>query len=243
MSEFPNTCWTTVVERAALHDGERLDEAAAAALNTLCETYWHPIYTYARAWGKTHHEAEDLTQVFFHELVHNRWTSRADRSKTKFRTFLLTHFKYVLSNQHRAMQAAKRGAGIEHIPLDFGDADERYQSLIAEEVDPALAYDRAWAAQIVDQTLDLLSQEYQRQHSDLPFDALRGFLPGGAALPYASYLALSRQHGLTVDAIKQRVSRLNKRFRELLAGVVAATVSDPAQVDEEIRSLVAALAG
>jgi hypothetical protein len=154
MSDFPNTRWTAVVHRAARHDAEGLDEAATAALSALCEAYWYPIYAYAHAWGKSHHEAEDLTQIFLHQLIANRWLARADRYKTKFRTFSLTYFKYVLSNQEFA-----------------------------------------------------------------------------------------GRHGLAVDVIKQRVSRLNRRFREVLVGVVADTVSDPAQVDEEIESLVMALAG
>jgi RNA polymerase sigma-70 factor (ECF subfamily) len=242
MSDFPDTCWTVVIQRAALHDDGRLDETASAALNALCESYWYPIYAYARAWGKNHHEAEDLTQTFFHELIANRWVARADRSKTKFRTFLLTHFKYVLSNAHRAEQAAKRGAGREHLSFDFENADDRFQALIAESEDPGLAYDRAWAAQVVHQTLAQLQTEYDRAKSSLPFDALRGFLPGGAALPHASYQDLAKQYGLSVDALKQRISRLNRRFRELLVGVVAGTLSDATQVQDEIRSLVSALA-
>ncbi len=241
MSDFPETCWTAIVQRAARHEDGRWDETTSAALNALCESYWYPIYAYARAWGKNHHEAEDLTQTFFQELIANRWVARADRSKTRFRTFLLTHFKYVLSNAYRAEQAVKRGGGLEHLPFDFAGADERFHALVAEGEDPGLAYDRAWAAQIVDQTLARLRQEYDRSNPPLPFDTLRAFLPGGAALTQASYPDLATQHGLSVDAIKQRISRLNRRFRELLVGVVAGTVSDAAQVQEEIRSLVGAL--
>jgi hypothetical protein len=47
---------------------------AATALNRLGELYWHPIYAYARAWGKNRHEAEDLTRAFFQELIENHKT-------------------------------------------------------------------------------------------------------------------------------------------------------------------------
>jgi hypothetical protein len=94
---------------------------------------------------------------------------------------------------------------------------------------------------VVDQTLAQLRQECDQSKSPLPFDALRPFLPGGAALPRASYQDPAREHGLSVDALKQRLSRLNRRFRELLVGVVAETVTDPTQVQEEIRNLVATL--
>jgi RNA polymerase sigma-70 factor (ECF subfamily) len=182
-----------------------------------------------------------LTQAFFQELIEKDWVARADRSKTKFRTFLLTHFKYVLSNEYRMQQADKRGGQIEHLAFDFEDADERFQSLAAEGSDPTVAYDRAWAERVVDQTLALLRREYEHGESSLPFDRLRSFLPGGAGLPKVGYPELEAQYGRSVDAIKQRVSRLNKRFRELLVSVVADTVADPSQVDEELKSLVAAL--
>ncbi|HEY9170727.1 MAG TPA: hypothetical protein VI136_00420 [Verrucomicrobiae bacterium] len=241
MSNFPNTRWTTVVNPAALSGDANACAGANEALNALCQVYWFPIYSYARSWGKTHHQAEDLTQTFFQELVEGQWVARADRSQTKFRTFLLTHFKYVLSNEHRMQQAEKRGAQFEHLPIDFEGADEHFQALAGDSSDPTAAYDRAWAEQVVDQTLRLLDREYSENNPTLPFDALRPYLPGGAALARFSYEDLEARHGVKMEAIRQRVSRLNKRFRELLVGIVADTVSDPAQVDEELKSLVAAM--
>jgi RNA polymerase sigma factor (sigma-70 family) len=242
MSDFPNTCWTLLVNRAALWDEQQPDPAVTEALNELCQTYWYPIYAYARTTGKLHHQAQDLTQSFFEQLVQSRWVAKADRTKTKFRTFLLTHFKYVISNEYRKASAEKRGGAIEHLAFDFEGADERFQALAAEGTDPSLAYDRAWASQVIEQTLVALRKENDRNPSPLPFDALLAFLPGGAARGSASYQDLEKQYGLSVDAIKQRVSRLNKRFREVLVAIVANTVTDPAQVDEEIKSLVVALA-
>jgi RNA polymerase sigma-70 factor (ECF subfamily) len=47
---------------------------------------------------------------------------------------------------------------------------------------------------------------------------------------------------MTEGAVKVAVHRLRRRYRELLRADIADTVADPAQVDEEIRSLIAALA-
>lgn len=64
------------------------------------------------------------------------------------------------------------------------------------------------------------------------FEALRGFLSGtGNSEPYKEVAA---RLNLTENAIRMRVSRLRRRFGELLRQEVAETV--PAEeVDDEIR--------
>ena len=47
---------------------------------------------------------------------------------------------------------------------------------------------------------------------------------------------------MTEPAVKMSVHRLRKRYRQLLRDEIARTVSDPAEIDEELRLLFAALA-
>src|SRR6266540_6163278 len=57
---FKSTHWTVVLEAA------RQDSVSGqAALGSLYETYWAPIYAFVRRSGQSPHEAEDLTQDFF----------------------------------------------------------------------------------------------------------------------------------------------------------------------------------
>jgi len=108
-----------------------------------------------------------------------------------------------------------------------------------------------WANEVAEQVLKLLREKYMARYRDVPFEALKGYLPGGGACERLPYEELAKRHpGPNVGALKTRVSRLNKRFLELLRAVVADTLcnpdeprapADPAAVEEEIRDLVQAL--
>ena len=107
------------------------------------------------------------------------------------------------------------------------------------EQDPGRVFDRAWAGQVVDQALGLLETEYSLHNADVPFEALRGFLPGGSALDRPSYEQLEKRYpGVNRAALMTRVHRLKKRMPELLQAVINETVRDPAEAQDELRYLV-----
>ena len=51
---------------------------AEAALATLCQVYWYPLYAYARRSGYLIEEARDLTQEFFARLLEKHYLPTAD---------------------------------------------------------------------------------------------------------------------------------------------------------------------
>ncbi len=51
------------------------------------------------------------------------------------------------------------------------------------------------------------------------------------------------QLGLSESAVKSVVHRLRQRYRELVREEIAHTVADPAEIDEEIRYLIAVIGG
>ena len=57
---FATTHWSLVL---AVRD--RGGAEATQALAQLCETYWYPLYAYARRRVGDVHEARDLTQAFY----------------------------------------------------------------------------------------------------------------------------------------------------------------------------------
>ena len=61
---FPTTRWT-LVARASGEDARDRQRA----LETLCQTYWPPVYAFIRSKGANHAEAEDLTQGFFADFL------------------------------------------------------------------------------------------------------------------------------------------------------------------------------
>jgi hypothetical protein len=74
-SVFVSTRWT-VVRQAA--DSQTSSQHALSALSELCQIYWRPVYLFLRRQGIGQHDAQDLTQSFFAELIENRAYARAD---------------------------------------------------------------------------------------------------------------------------------------------------------------------
>ena len=60
---FASTHWSVVLAAAQTASPE-----AAAAMETLCQAYWYPLYAYLRRSGQATHAAEDLTQEL--SLIH-----------------------------------------------------------------------------------------------------------------------------------------------------------------------------
>ncbi len=69
------------------------------ALTELCEAYWYPVYAYIPRQVPAVHDAQDLTQAFFAELLEKKTIGAATRDRGRFRAFLLTACKHFLSKQ------------------------------------------------------------------------------------------------------------------------------------------------
>jgi hypothetical protein len=82
-SAFASTRWT-VVRQAA--DSQTASQHALSALTELCQIYWRPVYVFLRRQGISQHDAQDLTQAFFANLIENRAYARADPIKGRFRS-------------------------------------------------------------------------------------------------------------------------------------------------------------
>ena len=91
---FATTHWSVV-----LAAGKDESAPARSALETLCRAYWYPIYVYVRRKGHGPDDAQDLTQEFFAQLISKQHLRRADRTKGKFRTFLLATLDYFLARE------------------------------------------------------------------------------------------------------------------------------------------------
>ena len=62
---------------------------------------------------------------------------------------------------------------------------------------------------------------------------------GRSEIPYARAAAAA---AMTEGAVRVAVHRLRRRYRELLRQEISQTLSDPAQVEEEMRTLLTAFA-
>ena len=205
----------------------------------LCNAYWYPLYAYVRRKGYPPTDAQDLTQEFFARLLARNYVTAADRQKGKFRSFLLGTFEHFLAKEWRRAHAEKRGGGRTDFSLDELDAENRYLLEPAHELTPAKIFDRRWATTLLDQAMARLAEECQAgQKGDL-FAAVEPLLSGDSA--GGSYAELARSLNTTEGALKVAVHRLRHRYGELVRAEIAQTVASPAEVEQELRELLAAL--
>jgi RNA polymerase sigma-70 factor (ECF subfamily) len=233
--DFTTTNWSVVLE-AGRTDYVR----AAKALEQLCVRYWYPVYAFIRRRGSDPHEAKDLAQEFFTHLLKNESLKKVDRQKGKFRSFLLAAATNFLANEWDKERSLKRGGQHQIISLDDAEAEELYRHEPAAELTPENLYDRRWAFTLLNAVLARLKQEYSAANKEELFAKLRPGLvdevnPG-------VYAAWAGSLNMSEGAVRVAVHRLRRRFGELLRGEIARTVTTPAEVDEEIRHLFAAIA-
>ncbi len=232
---FTTTHWSVV-----LAAGHPSSPQANEALETLCKTYWYPLYAYLRRSGRDTHDAQDLAQAFFARLIEKRDFAFADREKGKFRFYLLGALKHFLADQHDKATALKRGGGQTFISFDAQTAEQRYHLEPVDEATPDKLFERRWALTLLDQALARLRQECAAPGKAQLYEALETFLTG--APNDSSYAEIAARLGTTESAIKSALHRLRQRHRELIREEVAATVSTAPEVEEELRHLIAVLA-
>ena len=228
-SRFQSTCWTTVL--AARNGGS---PEAQQALETLCRTYWYPIYAFIRRWGHPACDAEDLTQEFFTRLLARNDLAGVDPARGKFRTFLLTACRNFLLNrrQHDVVHPPP-------FPFDFNDAENRYTRELSDGLTPERIFDRRWALTLLGDVLDQVEAEMAHRGKGPLFERLRPLLLGGS--DEGTHAEIGAALGMTGNAVRVAAHRLRNRFRALLREEIGRTVADPGQVDQEIKDLFAAL--
>jgi RNA polymerase sigma-70 factor (ECF subfamily) len=209
------------------------------ALARLCQTYWQPVYAFIRRNGYERDLAQDLTQGFFTRLLEKNYLSAVDRSRGRFRSFLLTAVKHFLANEWDRAHALKRGGHQNPLSIDVMEAERWYAPAAIEAVTPERLFERRWALSLLEHVMVTLRAEFAAAGKADQFDNLSGFLhrqPGDAR-----YEEVAHRLGLSAGALRMAVHRLRRRYRELLRREIAETVSGPEHTDDEIRFLMSTL--
>jgi RNA polymerase sigma factor (sigma-70 family) len=228
---FATTHWS-VVEACAD------DDNADVALARLCQDYWPPLYTFARRRGNSSADAQDLVQGFFAYLLQSRAYAQTDRSRGKFRSFLLASFKNYMTDAWDKTRAIKRGGEHEFVLLnDEVEAAEMLyrRAPTAMKLDEEQQYEQAWAAALAARALNQTQNEFENSAKARLFHALKPFLTGGVGLPRHEEVA--RRLDLSIDTFRSHLSRLRARYREFLREEVGRTIGVAEDVDEELRHL------
>ena len=205
------------------------------ALGELIHAYWFPLYAFVRRQGESVAAAEDIVQAFFTCLMEKEYLSQVDRSKGKFRSFLLAAVKHFLSKERAKLRTQKRGGGRVVIALDALDAEARYAIEPADGMTPDRLFERQWALAVLDQVLVRLRTEFAEGGKAMLYEAVEPCLTQGAQA--VDYGEVSRELGMTEGSVRVAVHRLRRRYRDLLRDEIAQTVDSPEPVEEEIAYL------
>ena len=231
---FATTHWSVVLA-AKVGDSPSVQEA----LEKLCRTYWYPVYAYLRRRGCAEHDAQDLTQGFFAQLLERRSIQGVEREKGKFRSFLLASLNYYVADERDRANAQKCGGGRAVLSLDAREAEQRYRLEPLDERSPEKIFEHRWAMALLDQVLVRLGQEFADAGKRKLFERLQAFLVEGTR--YKTYAEVAREVCMTEEAVKKAAQRMRRRYHQLFREEIAQTVASPAEVDEELRHLCAVL--
>jgi len=232
---FATTHWSVI--SAA---GKSSSPQQKQALETLCQSYWFPLYAYLRRRGHDTHQAEDLTQAFFAHILEKKDLQTADPKHGKFRSFLLVRLKYFLSDERDRAQAKKRGGGKNVLSLSIQNAEGQYALEPAIQLSPEMLFEKSWALTVLERTMYRLEAEMADKNKQKLFDCLKVYLTTDKdAIPYQNMAA---ELSITEGSVRVAVHRLRRRYRKLLREEIAQTVGGEDQIDEEMGCLFAALA-
>jgi RNA polymerase sigma-70 factor (ECF subfamily) len=224
MGRFETTRWSVVIRAR----GEPAD--ARLALETLCRAYRPPVLAFVRSRGYAADVAEDLVQAFFARFLERAWHSSADPARGRFRSFLLTAVKRFLIDADAEAAALKRGGGYR-----FESLDDSESSCPAGGETPEHAFERAWAHAVLDSALARLRDEAEHAGKLPLFERLREFLVEPP--DESDYASVAEALHLRRNTLAVAVHRLRQRLRELVREELLETISNPADLDEELRML------
>ena len=231
-ASFETTHWTVILCARQSESAE----SAQQALSTFCEAYWPPLYAFLRHRGHAPADAQDLVQAFFAHLLEQNTLSRADQEKGRLRTFLLGSLQNFLYNEYDRARALKRGGGRQIVSIEEHLPEAEAAMLATAHLSDAGCYDLVWASNIVTRAWQHLQNAFVAEGKAEWLEELRPFVAGGSVTPPNQEEAAARL-GVPIATLRTWLSRLRQRYRESLRMEVATTVSDPADVDEELHHL------
>lgn len=227
-SRFKTTSWTLIVSA----------KDNANDLEQLLEMYWSPCYAFLRSKGHSSHDSQDLTQGFLTEIVLERdLIKRADPERGKFRSFLVSALNNFITDEYRKVRGREGKRARVSVP-DDPLVLELAEPNSAE--DPAQAFDRQWAATVLDITMRRLEEACNREGLGQHWIAFEARVKGPAVYgtePASIDSLLKALDARGPEEISSMLHTVKRKFRSVYKDVVAETIHDPDQLDEEIQQL------
>ena len=105
--------------------------------------------------------------------------------------------------------------------------------------DEVSGFDRHWAADLVSRAWEQLHRALVAEGKEELVEALKPFIVGGTAAPPQEDVAAGLR--MPIATFRNTLWRVRQRYRESVRAEVARTVSDPSEIDEEMRYLLRVL--
>jgi hypothetical protein len=214
---FPETEWTKIL-------GPTLSQAVLAEL---CQKYWKPVYMYLRRRGYDNETAKDLVQGFFTDKVLGQeFVKKADKTRGKFRTFLLTAVSNYANDIYRTIRFTQK---LNNVPKTYGQNDN-----------PDTDFNRAWAETLLLDILKELESECHRRGKAKHWNLFKAwFLEADSDDQKINMSKLCSRYGIKDrDAAYNMIANIKGRFRAILRRSLRSLVDSDTEVDDEIMNFI-----
>ena len=235
-ARFEKTHWSVILQAAR----DPRDTCARDALSRLCEAYWEPLYCWVRRQGYPQHDAEDLTQAFFAQLVAKNTLAHVDPAKGTFRSFLLLCMKNFMISEWRKAVAHKRFPGSPVLSFNTAAAENHCSVLPAHNVSPDILYERECACALLEKAISRLRAIYETKGKLDLYTKLSPSLMGErASVPYVE---ISQEFHTPESTLRLEVKRMHKELGDILKQILLPVAGSHADLKAELRALLRSFA-
>ena len=236
--QFPTTQWH-IVDSLKAKD----EEARRTALGEIISLYGAALMAFALRGShgtRTAEDCEDLVNDFFLRCVEGGILAHADKARGRFRSFLVTSFKYYMLNYQRSSQTQRRRPSGGFVSLAGLKEDIGAAALEPRTTEtPEDAFNRVLRRALFDRVLTQFGHRCRAAGQERMFRAflLRDVTPirDGTAVP--TYATVADACGLpSENAANKVVLAARDQFRGLLLAAIArdCTTAEEARIECEL---------
>ncbi|MFC1603943.1 RNA polymerase sigma factor [Planctomycetota bacterium] len=233
-ASFLTTQWSFVEKVGSDQD---IDKKALIGL--LLERYWKPVYCYLRRYGYNNEDAKDLTQGFFQEIVlGHHLIETADKSKGRFRSYLLVSLDRYLIKVRQKQQAQKRIPKDKLIPLNIMN-DVDIPSFVSE-LNPEESFNYAWISTLLEEVLNQVESECHRDDLSTHWYLFRDRILEpilSVSNPPSLEMLCSRYQVENASKASNMIITVKRRFSSVLQKYLRFLVASDEQVREELEEI------
>lgn len=216
---WPTTMWTAVGELSP----EAGETARQRALEKLCSAYNLAILAYLRLMGFSRHDAEDVRQRFFADVVLRRnLLARACPRRGRLRDLVRR------SLRNYALNVLRDGQGIAREIESHEEPDTRMET--AQEV-----FAKAWGRRVIERAYETIDEDYRQKNRTALCEALKPHLNRWSGPP--GQVEVAHRLGLSPTHLSTELTRLRQRFRHVMLHLLSEEGGSPQEAGRLLSEL------